>query len=215
MGNALILPVADPASREVAVAALRQEEIIAFPTDTVYGVGGDALSAAAAARTQTAKGRQEDKGLPVLLASAGQVAGLARAWPEAAEALATRFWPGALTIVVAARPGVPAEVRASETVALRVPAHEALRALIQEAGTPLIGTSANRASEPAAHTAQEAALALGASVAVVLDGGRADGLPSTVVSVVGDGVHVLRLGAVSTAALAAALRPTGVRLEGP
>src|SRR6266545_1488931 len=153
---------------ERAMAALRAGEIIGFPTDTLYGVGGDALSGDAAARVVAAKGRDEGKGMPVLLADAAQVGRLAAAWPDRAARLAQRYWPGALTIVVPARPEVPAGVQADGTVALRVPGLAALRVVIERAGVPLIGTSANRSGEPAAVTADEAAAALGDSVVLVL-----------------------------------------------
>jgi L-threonylcarbamoyladenylate synthase len=189
-----------------AVAALRRDEIIAFPTDTLYGVGGNALSAAAVERVYQAKGREAGRGLPVLLADEAGVAPLVAEWPPAAEALARAFWPGALTLVVAAGVHVPALVRAGATVAVRVPGLAALRAVIRAAGVPLIGTSANRSGAPAALTAQAAAAMLGRHVALVLDGGRTMGQPSTVVSLAGGGLHLIREGAIPLAALHEALR---------
>jgi L-threonylcarbamoyladenylate synthase len=205
-----ILPISSPEGVAAAAAALRRGEIIAYPTDTLYGVGGDALSAEAARRTHEAKGRPAGKGFPVLLADAADVARLAAEWPEAAAALARAFWPGAVTIAVRARPEVPDETRAGETVALRVPGYEPLRAVIRAAGCPLIGTSANRSGEPPALTAQEAAQAVGAAVALILDGGRVAGQPSTVVTVEGDVVRLVRPGAVGRRDLEAALRAAGI-----
>jgi len=181
---------------ERAVAALRGGEIIAFPTDTLYGVGGNALSHAAAERVVAAKGREPGRGLPVLLAARDDAHQLAAAWPAAAAQLAERYWPGALTIVVPARPEVPKAVRAERTVALRVPGLAALRRLIERAGVPLIGTSANRSGEPPAVAAAQASQALGHAVSLVLDGGRVGGAPSTVVRVDGDALTVLREGAI-------------------
>ena len=191
-----IYPIGSEQGRAASIEALRRGEIIAYPTDTLYGVGGDALSRAAVERVQRAKGREEGKGMPVLLSDARDVERLAAEWPEAAARLATRYWPGALTIVVDARPEVPSGVRTGSTVALRVPGHDGLRQLLRQAGVPLIGTSANRSGEAAALTAQAAAQALGEAVRLVLDGGRVGGAPSTVVVVGADGVRVVREGAI-------------------
>ena len=182
-----------------AVEALRAGEAIAFPTDTLYGVGGDALSAHAVRRVQEAKRRDTNKAMPVLLSAADEVMRLAEEWPDGAARLAERYWPGALTLVVPARADVPDGVRSGGTVAVRVPGHAALRALIAQARCPLIGTSANVSGEPAAVTAEEAARALGEGVALVLDGGRVGGAPSTVVAVEGGGLRVLREGAIAAA----------------
>lgn len=196
-----VYPIGDPDAIARAVRALRGGEIIAFPTDTLYGVGGDALSAAAVRRVAEAKRRDASKAMPVLLASADAVPGVAAEWPQLAERLAAAFWPGALTIVVPALGHVPDGVRSNGTVALRVPGLASLRELIASAGHPLIGTSANLSGEPAALTAGEARRALGDHVALVLDGGRVGGAPSTVVAVAGDRLRVLREGAVSRAEL--------------
>lgn len=211
--TAPILPLADAQARSLAAQAVRDEQIIAFPTDTIYGVGGNALSERAALRVFQAKGRPAGKGMPVLLDSLLDVSRVAREWPSAAALLAERFWPGALTIVLPAAASVPALVRTGDTVAVRVPGLADLRALIREAGWPLIGTSANRSGEPAAATAQEARAALGDAVALVLDGGRGEGAPSTVVEVGERSVRVVRRGAVELAALRDALRGSAVSLE--
>src|SRR5438093_6931185 len=200
-----VLPIDSPAAQAAAVAALQRGELIAFPTDTLYGVGGNALDALAARRTYEAKGRPAGKGFPVLLAGASDALRLAAEWPAAAARLAERFWPGALTIVVPGRPEVPEETRTGVTVALRVPGHACLREVIRKAGCPLIGTSANRSGQPAALTADQALQAVGAHVALVLDGGRTGGLPSTVVVIEGSRVRVARDGAVSRTTLEAAL----------
>src|SRR5687767_7902003 len=166
-----ILPIDDPGAAAIAVDAIRADQIIAFPTDTVYGVGGSALSATAVRRVSAAKGRPEGKGFPVLLAAADDTGRLVQEWPDSAAALAGRFWPGPLTIVVPARPGLPDETCQDGAVALRVPDLPALRRVIAQAGVPLIGTSANRSGEGAAADALAAAAAVGEHVAVVLDGG--------------------------------------------
>src|SRR5581483_2479069 len=147
-----ILSIELPEAIAAAVRALQQGEIIAYPTDTLYGVGGDALSPDAALRVHEAKGREAGKGFPVLLASSDQVPQLARSWPEVAQRLAARFWPGALTIVVPSRPEVPELVRAGATVALRVPGYAPIRQGIAQAGRSLapapIAPAGRRRSRP-------------------------------------------------------------------
>jgi L-threonylcarbamoyladenylate synthase len=194
-----IYRIGDAAGIDAAVDALRRGEIIAYPTDTLYGVGGDARSAAAAKRVYEAKHRAAGKGVPVLLSDASEVHTLAAAWPPAAARLAGRYWPGALTIVVPAIPGLPDLIIADGGVALRVPGLAALRDVIRRAGTPLIGTSANRSGDPPALTAADAARALAGHVALVLDAGRTGGHPSTVVVLTGAEPVVVREGAIPAA----------------
>jgi L-threonylcarbamoyladenylate synthase len=200
-----ILPLASDLGVSRAIEALRAGEIIAYPTDTLYGVGGDARSPVAAERVFVAKRRDQAKGVPILLAAESEVDALAAEWPPAARALAAAFWPGALTIAVPARPGLPGLVTLAGTVALRVPGLPALRSVIHGSGVPLIGTSANQSGAPAALTAEEAAEALGDSVALVLDGGRIatdlGAKPSTIVAVQDGRVRVLRAGAIDSDAL--------------
>ena len=203
--RAPVLPIDSDEGLAAAVDALRRGEVIAFPTDTLYGVGGNALDATAARRTYEAKGRPPGKGFPVLLAGAGDSLRLAAEWPTTAARLAEQFWPGSLTIVVRGRPEVPEETRTGETVAVRVPGHARLCEIIRQAGCPLIGTSANRSGQPAALTAEDALRAVGGEVALVLDGSRTGGLPSTVVIVEPDRVRITREGAVSRAEIEAAL----------
>ena len=120
--TAPIFDIHSPEGIRRAVAALGAGHIIAFPTDTLYGVGGNALSPAAAERVLDAKRREPSKGMPVLLADADQVSAIVREWPAPAAVLAARYWPGALTLVLPAQPSVPELVRSGETVAVRVPA---------------------------------------------------------------------------------------------
>ena len=166
-----------------------------LPTDTVYGL---AATLASAGRLFDVKRRPRDVDLPVLVASADQLRGLARLpLPEAAARLVAEHWPGALTLVLDRDPDLEADLGASATtVGVRCPDAEVVRAVCAEVG-PLAVTSANRHGEPTPATAQEVAAALGDDVAVVVDGGRLDGVPSTVVRVPPDGaVEVLRRGAI-------------------
>jgi L-threonylcarbamoyladenylate synthase len=185
-----------------AAAALRAGELIVYPTETVYAVGGAALEAAAVRRARLAKGRADDKPLPLIVADADGARALCRTWPAAAEALAARFWPGALTLVLPASARVPVEVTAgSGTVAVRVSGLALARALSGAAG-PLVSTSANRAGEPPAATCAEALAALGTAVALALDGGACVGAPSTIVDLTGDRPTILREGSIRRADLA-------------
>lgn len=171
-----------------AVAAIRGGAIVVLPTDTVYGVG--ALPDAATAIFDL-KQRPRDKALPVLGSDAGQLGGLARLDRDA-RALAEAHWPGPLTLVVPRDPSFTADLGGADdgTVAIRVPAHPVALDLLRQTG-PLAVTSANVSGEPPAHTFEDACK-LGPGL-VCLDGGICDGVPSTVLSVVG-GPKVLRQG---------------------
>jgi len=170
---------------EEAAKLLARGQVVAFPTDTVYGAAAahgheDALFAA--------KGRPEDKPVPILLSDASQLETSAIVTPSA-RALAGRFWPGPLTIVLAA-PG-------RGTVGFRVPASDLARRLIAASGGELPVTSANLSGHPDATTAQEVLAQLEGRIALVLDGGRTSGgVPSTVVDCTGPDVRILREGAI-------------------
>lgn len=188
---------------EEGISVLRRGGIVAYPTDTVYGLGASVTDREAVRKIFRAKGRPEDIALPVLLADISQLGEVAVCVPEAALKLARRFWPGGLTLVVRRAASVPDEVTAGgETVAVRVPAHPVPLALITGLGQPIVGTSANLSGRPAALTAAEAHEQLGDRVDLVIDGGPAPGgTESTVVDVTGQPPVVLRQGAVSLEAL--------------
>ena len=178
-----------------ALAALRAGELLIYPTDTLYAIGGRALDAAAAAAVREAKGRGDEKALPVIAWDVAQARSLASAWPVAAERLAAAFWPGPLTLVVPAATRVPVEVTSgSGTVAVRVPALELARRLAAGAG-PLVSTSANRSGFPPPQTCAEALAQVGGAVALALDGGPGRPVASTVVDVTGSEPVLLRAGA--------------------
>ena len=201
--SALVLPAADPASIQRAVAALRAGCVIAFPTDTVYGVGAHGLLHDAVDQLYVVKGRPAEKAIPLLLADAAEADTVARDISPAARELMRRFWPGALTIVLRKQPHLPLAVTATDTVAVRVPDHAVVRALITALGAPLAATSANRSGEPELLDAQAIARVLGASLELILDGGPcAGGVPSTVVDASGPVLRVLRAGAIPAEALA-------------
>jgi L-threonylcarbamoyladenylate synthase len=179
-----------------AVALLRAGRLVAFPTDTVYGVGALLWNAEAVKALYEAKLRPADKPIPILLADYDDLFTVARDVPPIAWRLARRFWPGALSLVVPRALAVPNEVTAGgDTVAVRMPAHEMARALIRETGAPLATTSANLSAQASPITAQEVEMQLGGRIAMVLDGGRCPGgVPSTVVDLTGPTPIILRAG---------------------
>jgi L-threonylcarbamoyladenylate synthase len=189
-----------------AVRALRGGLVI-FPTDTLYALGARALDAALVSRVREAKGRPEDKPLPLVAASLAQARTLCAEWPLAADRLAQRFWPGPLTLILPAAAAVPEEVTSgSGTVAVRVPALEIARALCAGAGV-LVSTSANRSGETAPLTCAEACARVGSFAALALDGGPGRPLASTIVSLVSGGLPALvREGPVAWAEVLAVLR---------
>jgi L-threonylcarbamoyladenylate synthase len=190
-----------------AAALLRAGELVAFPTDTVYGVGAVCWNEAAVARLYTAKLRSLDKAIPILLADTDDLALVAGDLPPLAARLGNAFWPGALTLVVPRGPRVPAEVTAGgDTVAVRIPNLDLTRALIRLAGAPLATTSANISGGPSPVTASEVAAQLSGRIPMILDGGRCPGgAASTVVDVTGPVPRILRPGPISEADILAVL----------
>jgi L-threonylcarbamoyladenylate synthase len=200
---------ADPASTaeasEAARQAIKDGECIVLPTDTVYGIGVDAFSAAAVQRLLDAKARGRDMPPPVLIGEPALIRTLAAEVPQTAEALVDRHWPGALTVICRIQPSLRMDLGDTEgTIALRVPDHELARDILRRTG-PMAVSSANISGLPAALTCDEAIEQLGNSVSVYLDGGPlggAGGAPSTIVdfSRREDG-DVLRRGAISVETL--------------
>jgi L-threonylcarbamoyladenylate synthase len=198
----LILPADDPLSLTRAVEVLRGGGVIAFPTDTVYGVGAHGLLNDAVERLYAVKGRPAEKAIPLLLASAAEVESVARDISPAARALMRRFWPGALSIILKKQPHLPPAVSSTDTVAVRVPAHPVVHDLIRALGAPLAATSANRSGEPELLDAQAIAGVLGGALDLILDGGRCSGgVPSTVVDASGATLRVLRVGSIAADAV--------------
>jgi len=175
-----------PGAVEEAAAALSRGELVAFPTDTVYGLSAGQEHVR---KLYGAKDRPKEKRIPVLLSETGNLEASAIVTP-AARALAHRFWPGSLTIIlVAPRRG---------TLAFRVPDHALARRLIAASGGGLPVTSANRSGERDARTAEEVMAQLDGRIALVLDGGKTPGgVPSTIVDCTGEQVKIIREGAIS------------------
>ncbi|HEX4932965.1 MAG TPA: L-threonylcarbamoyladenylate synthase, partial [Gemmatimonadaceae bacterium] len=203
----LVASPTDPAAFEAAIAEggerLRAGGLVAFPTETVYGLGANALSEAAVRRIYAAKGRPSYNPLIVHIADARALDTVARDIPPVARTLADAFWPGPLTLVLPKRPSIPDAVSAGlDTVGVRVPAHPVARALIARAGVPIAAPSANAFTRVSPTTAAHVVAQLGGEVDLVIDGGRTDvGIESTVVDVSGERPVLLRLGGVSREAL--------------
>jgi len=195
----------DPAAIARAAETIRAGGLVAFPTETVYGLGADALDAAAVARIFAAKGRPSYNPLIVHVPTAQAARALVVRWPDAAARLAEACWPGPLTLVLPKQPGVPDAVTAGlDSVAVRVPAHPVALALLAAAERPIAAPSANRFTELSPTSAEHVIKALGDRVDVVLDGGPATvGIESTVVDLTGEWPVLLRPGMLSRERLAA------------
>jgi len=195
--NTEILPASSLATLPRALEILRRGGLVAFPTDTVYGVGALAFDAAAVESIYTAKGRPEEKAIPILIGEAEDLSKVASEVPAMAARLAARFWPGPLTLVVPKHSTLPQAVSALPTVGVRLPDHPVARALLIAAG-PMAVTSANRSGQFSPATAQEVLSQLGGRIGLILDGGKTPGgIPSTVVDCTGEEPRIIREGPVS------------------
>jgi len=185
---------------------------VAYPTDTVYGLGCNALNSIAVVRIFEIKKRPRHMALPVLIADVSQLGMVAREVPECARILAERFWPGALTLLLPRQSTIPDIVTArSDRIAVRVPNHSVPVFLARSMGAPLIGTSANLHDRPSCQTADRVRKQLNGEVDIIIDGGVAPGgVESTVVGFK-DGVpEFLREGAISKEAIMQVLREAGL-----
>jgi L-threonylcarbamoyladenylate synthase len=182
-----------------AAALLRAGGLVAFPTETVYGLGANALDEKAVRSIFEAKGRPLSSPLIVHVASIAMARELALEWPDQAERLAGRFWPGPLTIIVPKQPHIPALVTAGlPGVGLRIPAHPLAKALLEAAQIPIAAPSANRFTELSPTTAEHVRRSLGKKVEMVLDGGPCTvGIESTVISLTGPIPRILRPGMIT------------------
>lgn len=201
----MIRDASDPDAVKAAVGRLRDGEVVAVPTDTVYGVAVDAFQPGAVERLFVAKDRPKGLAVPVLIASTDDLAHLVEGDVDVfARRLVDRFWPGGLTIVLPRKSELAGLDLGGDaaTIGVRCPDHRLVRELCRLVG-PLATTSANRHREPTPPDAAGVAEALGAGVDLVLDGGICEGDPSTVVSVFGDEVTILREGRIPVAALLA------------
>lgn len=201
-----IRSLADPAALDEALALLDDDQVIAAPTDTVYGVFCRPDRPAAIERLYIAKLRPPQKAIPILIGDADQVGDIAQPpLPPGAADLMADFWPGALTIVLPARSHLPAVLTAGQpTVAVRMPNHDLLRDLLRRSG-PLAATSANRSGGPETHSADEVMTELGGRLPLILadpNPPATRNLASTVIDLTGPEPVILRPGPVAAAVLA-------------
>ncbi|MBX3325796.1 MAG: L-threonylcarbamoyladenylate synthase [Nitrospira sp.] len=207
--KAQILPASAPESIRLAGETIRLGELVAFPTETVYGLGCDALNPDAAAKVFEAKQRPQFDPLIVHIADRIQLDRVVRALTATALQLIEQFWPGPLTLVLPKQSTIPDLVTAGlNTVAVRMPNHPVAQALIREAGTPIAAPSANPFGYVSPTTAQHVADGLGSTIDLILDGGPCPvGVESTIVSLVGPQAELLRPGSITLAQLSAVIGP--------
>ena len=194
----MILPY-DPSSIKQAAEIIVRGGLIAFRTDTFYGLGANPFYVAAVRRIKELKGREEAKPILILVSDRDQVTRFIDQFSLEFERLAGQFWPGPLTLIGAARSEVAGELTAGTgTIGVRLPADEDVRALVRACGGALTATSANPSSRPAAKTADEVAAYFPSGIDLIIDGGESGSdQPSTVLDVSGGEVYLVREGAIS------------------
>jgi len=193
MKTEIITPREIPRALEI----LHAGGLVAFPTDTVYGVGALAFDGAAVESIYTAKDRPVEKAIPILIGDTDDLPKVASRIPDMARKLAARFWPGPLTLVLSKKAYLPEAVSSTDTVAVRAPNHTVARELLRTAG-PMAVTSANISSQPSPSTAEEVFAQLGGRIAMIVDGGKTPGgVPSTLLECTGDRPEILREGPIS------------------
>jgi len=200
-------------SIEEAARLIREGELVAFPTETVYGLGGDATNERAVAKIFEAKGRPQFNPLISHVLDAGEARRLVQ-WSDVADKLAARFWPGPLTLVLPRSPGSPISLLATaglDTVAIRAPSHSVAQALIRAAGRPIAAPSANRSGAISPTRAEHVAESLGERVPLILDGGPClVGVESTVLDLSSATPTLLRPGGATREAIEAVIGPIAV-----
>ena len=195
--NTEILSANSPNAILSALEVVLSGGLVAFPTDTVYGVGCLAFHQQAIESIYVAKNRPIEKAIPVLIGENEDLSKVAEEIPFFAMKLIARFWPGPLTVLVPKKPTLPQAISATSTVGVRVPDHDIARALLRLAG-PMAVTSANISGQQSPTTAQQVFAQLGGRIAMILDGGETPGgVPSTLVDCTGDEIQILREGPIT------------------
>ena len=201
----IILPAENTASIQTAIELLQGGEIVAFPTDTVYGLGANAFYSPGIIKLFEAKGRDANKAIAVLIGDINQLELLNEELNETAKILAKKFWPGALTLVVPKKTELPELLTAGNSIGIRIPDHPVALELLKEFG-PIAATSANLSGKTSPHDARDVLKQLNKRIPLILDGGRCSGgIPSTVVDCSNGEVRILRPGAISQQEIDAAL----------
>jgi len=193
----ILIPIGEKGSFQRAGESIRAGQLIAFPTDTVYGLGASPYNASAIEALYAAKGRIMSKAIPILIGDLSHIEKVALALPEPLRRLADAFWPGPLTLILKRHPDLPRDLSGLATVGVRIPDHDGARLLLQQTG-PLAVTSANRSGSVEPRRAGDVLEELGDAVSVVLDGGMTPGgIPSTVIAFEHGGLVVHRNGPLS------------------
>ena len=202
----ILLPFTHPDAISQALAFLQGGGLVAFPTDTVYGLAARVDDEAAIQRLFIAKGREWNKAIAVLIGDVEQISQVAQTMNQSALRLAAAFWPGALTIIVPRAENLPTCLSPLPTIGVRIPDHAFARKLLRSSGA-LATTSANLSGGANPLSAQDVVQQLAGRIDLILDGGLvAGGIPSTVVDCTADDIRILRQGAISEAAIRAALK---------
>lgn len=198
MARAVILKPS-PSAIRTAGLAVKQDGVVAFPTETVYGLAANAFSARAAKKIFSIKGRPENKPLLILIASPKDLSSVARSISPSAKKLMRAFWPGALTIIFKKTGKIPRAVSGgTDTVAVRLSPHPTARALLRAAGTPITATSANSSGGKSHRSARAVFLDIGErGISLILNGGRTKGGASTIVDATQEIPVIVRKGAIS------------------
>jgi L-threonylcarbamoyladenylate synthase len=203
--NTRIVSASDPFVYKTALDILRSGGLVAFPTDTVYGIGALAFDGDAIESIYTAKERPIEKAIPILIGEIMDTVKVTTEFPRTARKLASRFWPGPLTCVLPKKPTLPAAVSATSTVGIRIPDHAVTRILLRATG-PLAVTSANISGGPSPSTAEEVFAQLDGRIPLIIDGGTTPGgTPSTVVDCTSEELKILREGPLTLQQLLAIL----------
>ena len=192
-----IVSANSPDAIRFALDILKDGGLVAFPTDTVYGVGALVFDGKAIESIYTAKNRPIEKAIPVLIADAEDMDKVGMDIPDIARRIAARFFPGPLTCIIPKQPTLPSAISATATVGVRAPDHEVARSLLRAAG-PMAVTSANISGQPSPSTADEVFAQLNGRIELIIDGGKTPGgVPSTVVDCTSNEIKILREGPLS------------------
>lgn len=185
-------------NRLIAGSLLKEGKVVAFPTDTLYGLGAKIDDIQAIHRIFEIKGRPSGQGLPILISSASELPAVTSSVPELAQVFAKMFWPGPLTLILPANTSIPDPLVTKATVAVRMPQHQTALELIRLCQCPITGTSANRSGGNQPNSAIEVTTQIGDKVDMVLDGGTlGENVPSTIIDVTVDPPRLIRPGQIS------------------